>query len=104
VREVGWLLRIYAGASDVTVAIELADGPGTLLMALQAASVFVGLVKPRVQKRLICAQPPRQQRRQSAARNRRCVLIATNQYSLQVAFCYRHLDKDEWTKGFSIFE
>lgn len=44
VSEVGRLLRTYADASDVTVSIELANGHGTLLMALEAGSVFVGLV------------------------------------------------------------
>lgn len=44
VREVGRLLRTYADASDVTVSIELANDHGRLLVALEAASAFVGLV------------------------------------------------------------
>jgi hypothetical protein len=44
VREVGKLLRRYADASDVTVTIELPTGDGQLFMALEAGSVFVGLV------------------------------------------------------------
>jgi hypothetical protein len=37
------LLRAYADASDVTVSIELPDDRGTLLVALEAGSAFVGL-------------------------------------------------------------
>jgi len=44
VREFGQLMRTYGDASDVTVTIELPDGHGQLLMALEAGSVFVGLV------------------------------------------------------------
>jgi hypothetical protein len=43
-REFGQLMRRYGDASDVTVTIELPDGHGQLLMALEAGSVFVGLV------------------------------------------------------------
>jgi hypothetical protein len=44
VREFGRLLRGYGDASDVTVTIELPNGHGELLIALEAGSVFVGLV------------------------------------------------------------
>lgn len=44
VREFGQLLRRYGDASDVTVTIELPNGLGELLIALEAGSVFVGLV------------------------------------------------------------
>jgi len=44
VREFGQLMRTYGDASDVTVTIELPGGHGQLLMALEAGSVFVGLV------------------------------------------------------------
>jgi hypothetical protein len=43
-REFGQLMRRYGDASDVTITIELPDGHGQLLMALEAGSVFVGLV------------------------------------------------------------
>jgi hypothetical protein len=42
-REFGQLLRMYGPSSDVTVTIELANGEGQLLVALEAGSVFVGL-------------------------------------------------------------
>lgn len=43
-REFGQLLRGYRDASDVTITIELPDGHGELLVAVEAGSVFVGLV------------------------------------------------------------
>jgi hypothetical protein len=42
-REFGQLLRMYGPSSDVIVTIELANGEGQLLVALEAGSVFVGL-------------------------------------------------------------
>jgi hypothetical protein len=44
--QVGGLLRSYADASDVTVSIELPDDHGTLLIAVEAGSAFVGLAAP----------------------------------------------------------
>jgi hypothetical protein len=41
--QVGEMLRTYAGASDVTVLVTLPDEHGTVLMALEAGSAFVGL-------------------------------------------------------------
>ena len=46
VREVGRLLRTYEDASDVTVSVQLPDDHGTLLVALEAGSAFVGLETP----------------------------------------------------------
>jgi hypothetical protein len=43
VREVVRLLRRHADASDVTISVELPQGHGTLLVALQAGSAFIGL-------------------------------------------------------------
>lgn len=43
VRDVGALLRPYASASDVTVSITLPADHGTLLVALEAGSAFLGL-------------------------------------------------------------
>lgn len=46
VRETSRLLRAYADASDVTISIKLPDNHGTLLVALEAGSAFVGLEAP----------------------------------------------------------
>ena len=43
VREVSRLRRTCADASDVTISIKLPDDHGTLLVALQSGSAFVGL-------------------------------------------------------------
>lgn len=42
-RHLGEMLRTYAEASDVTVSVTLPDEHGTVLMALEAGSAFVGL-------------------------------------------------------------
>jgi hypothetical protein len=42
-RQVGEMLRTYTGASDVTVSVTLPGEHGTVLMALEAGSAFVGL-------------------------------------------------------------
>jgi hypothetical protein len=44
VREVARLLHAYAASSDVTLSIELARDHGTLLVALETGSAFIGLV------------------------------------------------------------
>ena len=44
VAEVSRLLRTYAGASDVTLSIQLPDEHGTLLVALEVGSAIAGLV------------------------------------------------------------
>ena len=46
VREASRLLRAYADASDVTISVKLPDDHGTLLVALEAGSAFVGLDAP----------------------------------------------------------
>jgi hypothetical protein len=46
VRETSRLLRAYADASDVTISVKLPDDHGTLVVALEAGSAFVGLEAP----------------------------------------------------------
>jgi hypothetical protein len=46
VSDVGSFLRAHTDSSDVTLSIELPDDHGTLLVALESGSAFVGLERP----------------------------------------------------------